>query len=203
MKAEEKQTLYTFIKTTCDYLDGFYTPEDSLQFEDDTVSAFPAEVNNALKDVENITVESEPALPLIQAEVMVIAEKHGQQTDNRAEQLLDKMLAAIKLYKHKNCNILHIQKSDIDEINGYRERLKKQIEMASPKMILLMGQLSVYTLLDVSESISHIHGRIYDYNGISTIPTYHPLELLNNETLKRPAWEDLKIFKKNFDEINL
>ena len=34
------------------------------------------------------------------------------------------------------------------------------------------------------------------------MPTYHPSALLRNEELKRPAWEDLKKFKRKLDEIN-
>ena len=31
--------------------------------------------------------------------------------------------------------------------------------------------------------------------------TYHPSALLRNEQLKRPAWDDLKMFKAKLDEI--
>ena len=33
------------------------------------------------------------------------------------------------------------------------------------------------------------------------MPIYHPSAVLRNEALKRPVWEDLKIFKKKLEEM--
>ncbi|HOT63251.1 MAG TPA: uracil-DNA glycosylase, partial [Treponemataceae bacterium] len=49
--------------------------------------------------------------------------------------------------------------------------------------------------------INKLRGRFFEYRGIPVLPTYHPSALLRDETLKRPAWEDLKRFRARLDEI--
>ena len=44
-------------------------------------------------------------------------------------------------------------------------------------------------------------GRFFDYQGIPLMPTYHPSALLRDESLKRPAWEDLKRFRARLHEL--
>ena len=79
--------------------------------------------------------------------------------------------------------------------------LEEQIEIINPKIILTLGNFAIQTLLNIEEGITRLRGKIYNYNNIPVIPTYHPAALLRNETLKRPAWEDLKLFRKTLDEI--
>jgi DNA polymerase len=80
--------------------------------------------------------------------------------------------------------------------------LEAQIHILKPKMILCMGRISGHKLLNTEQSLRDLRGRIHDYNGIPLMVTYHPSALLRNEELKRPAWEDLKLFKKELDKIN-
>ena len=62
-----------------------------------------------------------------------------------------------------------------------------------------MGRTAVQNLLDTQEGINSLRGKWLEYSlGETKIPllaTYHPSALLRNESLKRPAWEDLKVFK--------
>ena len=46
-----------------------------------------------------------------------------------------------------------------------------------------------------------MRGKTYEVQGIPTMMTYHPSALLRDASLKRPAWEDLKLFRKTLDEI--
>ena len=64
-----------------------------------------------------------------------------------------------------------------------------------------MGKIAIEKITGQSISITAQHGEFFDYNGIPVMATYHPSALLRNEDLKRPAWEDLKKFKKRLDEI--
>ena len=57
-------------------------------------------------------------------------------------------------------------------------------------------KLPCEVLLGTSEDLARIHGRFFDYRGIPLLATFHPCDLLRDETLKRPAWEDLKSFKE-------
>ena len=65
-----------------------------------------------------------------------------------------------------------------------------------------MGKIAIEKLMNQTIAITQKHGEFYDYNGIPVMPTYHPSALLRNEELKRPAWEDLKKFKRKLDEIS-
>ena len=65
-----------------------------------------------------------------------------------------------------------------------------------------MGKIAAEKLLDQKFSVNENHGIFYDYNGIPLMVTYHPSALLRNESLKRPAWEDLKKLKARLDSQN-
>ncbi len=61
------------------------------------------------------------------------------------------------------------------------------------KAILLLGEDTTRTLLQLTAN-DEWHGVWYKIGGISTLATYHPKELLTDTSLKRAAWNDLKLF---------
>lgn len=150
-------------------------------------------------------------------EVMVIGEGPGYDEDmqglpfvGKAGMLLDKMLSAIQLDRKTNCYIANIVKCRPpqnrdpfpDEQSACISFLEAQIHILKPKMILCMGRISGQKLLKTETPVGQLRGQIHDYNGIPLVVTYHPSALLRNEDLKRPAWEDLKMFRRKLDEIN-
>lgn len=139
--------------------------------------------------------------------VLVIGEGPGQDEDEqglpfvgKAGQLLDKMLNSIKLDRKKNCYIANIVKCRppqnrvplLEESQKCFPYLKQQIEILQPKIILALGRTAVQNLLNSSDGINKLRGKTFKYNNIPLIATYHPSALLREESLKRPAWEDLK-----------
>ncbi len=148
--------------------------------------------------------------------VMVIGEGPGEDEDKsgrpfvgKAGQLLDKMLSAIQLDRRCNCYIANIVKcrppanrdpmpDECDSCSGY---LQTQIHILKPKMILALGRTAAQNLLKTEQGINALRGKFFDYNGIPLLATYHPSALLRNESLKRPAWEDLKTFRSKLNEI--
>ena len=86
-----------------------------------------------------------------------------------------------------------------DEAHACSGYLQAQIHILQPKYILAMGRTAVQNLLDTQEGMNSLRGKWLEYSlGETKIPllaTYHPSALLRNESLKRPAWEDLKVFK--------
>ena len=148
--------------------------------------------------------------------VLVVGEGPGYDEDiqglpfvGKAGKLLDKMLAAIQLDRNKNCYIANIVKCRPpqnrdplpEEQAACISFLEAQIHVLKPKMILCMGRISGQKLLDTETPVGQLRGQFHDYHGIPLLVTYHPSALLRNESLKRPAWEDLKLFKKKLDEI--
>ena len=157
-----------------------------------------------------------PGMGVEAPEVLVIGEGPGHDEDmqglpfvGKAGILLDRMLAAIGLNRKTNCYIANIVKCRPpenrnplpDEQAACFSFLEAQIHILKPKMILCMGKIAIEKITGQSISINAQHGEFFEYNGIPVMPTYHPSALLRNEELKRPAWEDLKKFKKHLDEI--
>ena len=157
--------------------------------------------------------------------VMIIGEGPGADEDRtgrpfvgRAGQLLDKMIASIGLSREKNCFIANVVKCrppgnrnpSQDEIDACFPYLQKQIVMLQPKIILCAGKISAQRLFDSSLGINAIRGSFSEYDtgidGSAAIPllaTYHPSAVLRDESLKRPAWEDLKLLRSKLEEMGL
>ena len=149
-------------------------------------------------------------------DVLVIGEGPGYDEDKqglpfvgKAGILLDKMLAAIGLDRKTNCYIANIVKCRPpqnrdpfpQEQDACFSFLEAQINILKPKMILCMGKISSNKMLNQKSPIGTLRGQIFEYNNIPLMVTYHPSALLRNEQLKRPAWDDLKMFKAKLDEI--
>lgn len=145
-------------------------------------------------------------------DVLVIGEGPGEEEDKQglpfvgpAGKLLDKMLNAIQLDRFVNCYIANTVKCrppynrdpQKDEAETCRSFLDAQIAILKPKMILAVGKVAVRNLLRIEGefSLNRYRGKIYEYNKIPLIITYHPSALLRNIEFKKPAWEDLKFFK--------
>lgn len=142
--------------------------------------------------------------------VLVIGEGPGEEEDKQgkpfvgpAGQLLDKMLGAIGLYRDKNCYIANIVKCRPpmnrnplpEEADACRPFLDAQIAALKPKAILCAGSVAVKNLFHNEDGVMKLHGKVLDYKGIPVVTTWHPSALLRAPENKRPAWEDLKIFK--------
>lgn len=152
-------------------------------------------------------------------EVLIIGEGPGAEEDAQglpfvgpAGQLLDKMLSAIQLDRFVNCYIANTVKCrppynrdpQTEEAEACRSFLDAQIHILKPKMILALGKVAVRNLLKIQGefSLNRYRGKIYDYNGIPLVVTYHPSALLRNIEFKRPAWEDLKFFRENLLKLS-
>jgi DNA polymerase len=139
--------------------------------------------------------------------VLVIGEGPGAEEDKQglpfvgaSGQLLDRMLASIGLFRDKNCYIANIVKCrppnnrepSPDERAACMPYLRRQIALLKPRFILCAGRTAAQAMLDTSEGINKLRATIREFEGIPLVPTYHPSALLRDESLKRPAWEDLK-----------
>jgi uracil-DNA glycosylase len=196
--------------------DKKYESEDSLE-------ALAADVGGCtacgLAATRKHTVPGEGTInPL----VMVIGEGPGADEDaagrpfvGRAGQLLDKMLESIALTRGKNCYIANMVKCrppgnrnpEAAEISACYSFLERQIILLKPVIILCAGNVATQNLLKTSRGITSMRGQFVEFKigelTIPVLPTYHPSALLRDETLKRPAWEDLKLLKSRLVEMNL
>ena len=154
--------------------------------------------------------------------VMVIGEGPGADEDatgrpfvGRAGQLLDKMLESIGLVRGKNCYIANMVKCrppgnrnpEAEEISACYPFLERQILLLKPALILCAGRVAAQNLLKTSAGINALRGQFVEFKtgelAIPVLPTYHPSAILRDETLKRPAWEDLKLLRSRLAEMSL
>ncbi|MFA5852047.1 MAG: uracil-DNA glycosylase [Spirochaetales bacterium] len=139
--------------------------------------------------------------------VLVVGEGPGAEEDNQglpfvgaSGKLLDKMLASIGLSRSENCYIANIVKCRPpnnrepapDERAACMPFLREQIRILKPQAILCAGRTAAQALLETTEGINRLRTKQHNLGGIPLIATYHPSALLRDESLKRPAWEDLK-----------
>lgn len=144
------------------------------------------------------------------ADFVCVGEAPGQTEDETgrpfvgaAGQLLTKILAAIELPREEVfiCNVLKHRPPGNrnplpDEVAACRPFLERQLSVLKPRVILALGTFAAQTLLDSTESLGKLRGRIHRYHGIPLVVTYHPAALLRNAAWKRPTWEDVQLARR-------
>ena len=146
------------------------------------------------------------------ASIVFVGEAPGKEEDlqglpfvGRSGKLLDKMLRAINLSRN-DVYILNVLKcrppnnrdplpSEIEECEPY---LKKQLELIKPKLIVSLGRISAMTILRTKESLANMRNKIFNYEGIDFLVTYHPAALLRNPNFKKYAWEDFQLIRDKY-----
>jgi uracil-DNA glycosylase family 4 len=150
-----------------------------------------------------------------QAELVLVGEAPGAEEDEqgepfvgRAGQLLNKILEAIHFRRQEVyiCNILKCRPPNNrdpqpQEIELCEPYLWKQLELIKPKLILCLGRIAAQALLKTNASLSHLRGKVHNYRGIKLMVTYHPAALLRNPNWKKPAWDDVQLVRKVYDEL--
>ena len=147
------------------------------------------------------------------ADLMCVGEAPGATEDElgrpfvgQAGQLLDKILAAIKLSREDVyiCNVLKHRPPGNrnpmpDEVQACSPFLLRQIELIQPRVIVAFGTFAAQTLLNTREGIGKLRGKVHRYHGVPLVVTYHPAALLRNPAWKRPAWDDVQLARKLLD----
>jgi len=156
------------------------------------------------------------------APVMIITDAPDREEDRvgamfagRSGVLLDKMLAAIGLgrsgdgptditpvYIAPTCPWNPPQGRDPNpaELAMLRPFLERHIELAAPKILILMGNGPCQALLAKS-GMTRLRGRWAEVAGQPAIPMFAPSYLLTNGTAKRDAWADLLSLKSKVKDI--
>jgi uracil-DNA glycosylase family 4 len=148
------------------------------------------------------------------AKVMFVGEGPGADEDRigepfvgRAGQLLNEMLPSIGL-RREDVYIANIVKCrppgnrdpQPDEAAACMPFLKRQLELVSPNVIVLLGRVAARFLLGTTAPISSYRGKWTVWHGYSVLPTYHTAYLLRSPAAKRESWLDLKQLKKRLEE---
>lgn len=86
-----------------------------------------------------------------------------------------------------------------DEIAQCEPYLRRQVALVQPKVILAMGRFAVQSLLNTTEPIGRLRGRVHHYAGVPVVVTYHPAYLLRALPEKAKAWQDLCLARQVFE----
>jgi uracil-DNA glycosylase family 4 len=141
-----------------------------------------------------------------QADWLIVGEAPGENEDLQGEpfvgqagRLLDNMLAALGLDRQHQVFIANVLKCrppgnrnpEPEEVAQCEPFLRRQVALLKPRIILAMGRFAVQSLLQTTEPIGKLRGRVHSYQGVPVIVTYHPAYLLRNLPDKAKAWADL------------
>ncbi|GJM02244.1 MAG: uracil-DNA glycosylase [Rhodomicrobium sp.] len=144
------------------------------------------------------------------AKLMIIGEAPGRDEDivgkpfvGRAGELLDKMLAAIKL-EESQVHITNIvywrppgnRTPSAEEGLICRPFLNRQIELVAPELILFLGGAAAKQIYETQTGITKLRGKWkqleIDGKSYQTMATLHPAYLLRTPIAKRLVWQDLQ-----------
>ena len=150
-----------------------------------------------------------------QARWMIVGEAPGANEDAQGEpfvgdagQLLDRMLAALKLTRAEappaqqvfiantlKCRPPSNRNPSSEELALCAPFLARQIELVRPQLILAMGRFAIQRLLGTDEAVGKLRGRVHPmptaHGELPVVVTYHPAYLLRQPQDKRKAWDDL------------
>ncbi|HEX9105693.1 MAG TPA: uracil-DNA glycosylase, partial [Longimicrobiales bacterium] len=149
-----------------------------------------------------------------QARLVVVGEAPGQEEDRtgrpfvgQAGKLLNLLLMTAGFPRDQVyiCNTLKCRPPQNrnplpDELAACSTFLKGQLAAIAPKVLLAVGKFAAQTLAGSEESISRLRGRIFTYEGIPLIVSFHPAFLLRSPQWTRTAWEDFQLARKVLDE---
>ncbi len=149
------------------------------------------------------------------ADLMLVGEAPGREEDlqgvpfvGAAGELLTKILAAIQLRRDEvyianvlKCRPPGNRDPEPHEVESCKPYLAEQIRIIAPRLLVALGRFAAQLLTGRAQSLSHLRGGTYFWEGIPVIPTYHPSALLRYPTYKRPTWEDMKRVRAELDRL--
>ena len=123
---------------------------------------------------------------------IVIVDSKGTFFSGQGGGLLKKILAAMKVSFDgiSLCNA-----SDPDAV-------KNHVQAVRPYTVIALGSRAATVVTGRQEPLESLRGRFFNFQGIKAMPTYHPLQLLENPALKRPVWEDMQQVMKMMESGN-
>jgi DNA polymerase len=151
------------------------------------------------------------------ADLLVVGEAPGADEDRqgepfvgRAGQLLNAMLAAIRLAREDvyianilKCRPPNNRDPKPEEAEACSPYLERQIALIRPKVILAVGRIAAQWLLQSDRPIGRLRGMVHRYGneGIPLVASYHPAYLLRSPLAKAKAWEDLKLVSRQLRSV--
>ena len=139
-------------------------------------------------------------------------DREGAVFAGRSGLLLDRMLASIGLDRDGILltNVIPWRPPgnrapSIPETDICRPFIERQIALAEPKVLLLLGNFTARFFFGGNETIHALRGHWREIGaGAGSVPaiaTLHPQDLLTAPINKRLAWQDLLAFRRRIDAV--
>jgi uracil-DNA glycosylase len=156
--------------------------------------------------------------------LMLIGEAPGADEDRLglpfvgvSGRLMDRMLLSIGLRRERDFYVTNIlpfrppgNRTPTDaEIALFLPFVLRHVELAAPRVLVLLGGTAAKALLRSRDGITRLRGRWHEVAprgaGGGDVPwpalaTLHPAYLLRNPAAKRDAWHDLLLLRRRLDE---
>ncbi len=140
------------------------------------------------------------------ADIMFIGEGPGADEDTqgipfvgKAGQLMNKAFDVVGIEREEvyianivKCRPPNNRDPEPDEVLGCINYLRNQVMIVKPKIIVLLGRISLQNILGKEYKMTASRGKWVERKGIYYMPTWHPAALLRDETKKLDFIRDLK-----------
>ena len=154
-------------------------------------------------DAPLASARSKPVLPqgAEGAEVMVLSDPPGRDElasgrpiGGPAADLMQRMLAAIGMADQAyvaNLSCFHSPEARLssEQMEQCALAARRHVALARPKRLLLLGDVPARAML--GKSLLEARGHVHKIEGVRTIATFHPRQLLKRTSDKSLAWKDL------------
>ncbi len=125
----------------------------------------------------------------------------GQPIGGDAWELTKRMLAAIRLTPEQSysasLSCVHSPgvKMSAPERQACAEIARRHIALAAPARLLLLGEGPAQALL--GKSLPAARGHVHKIEGVRTVATFHPRQLIKQPSNKALAWKDLLLLMED------
>jgi DNA polymerase len=125
----------------------------------------------------------------------------GQPIGGEAWELTKRMLAAIKIPVERaysaSLSCLHVpgQRMSPADREACAEIARRHIQLAKPERLLLFGDGPAQALL--GKPLPRARGHVHKVEGVRTVVTFHPRQLINQPSNKSLAWKDLLLLMED------
>jgi uracil-DNA glycosylase family 4 len=125
----------------------------------------------------------------------------GQPIGGESWEMVKRMLAAIKIPIEQaysaSLSCFHVPGARMTAADRETcgEIARRHIQLAKPKRLLLLGDGPAQTLL--GKPLPQARGHIHKVEGVRTVVTFHPRQLINQPSNKSLAWKDLLLLMED------